>query len=145
MMKRFLAIAGMLAVALPAYAADVKSEIATANQKWVAAFSKGDAAALTALYTDKATVLPPGADMVSGRDGLMGLWDAAIKSGMKVTSLESVSVKSLGAGIQEIGRVKAQVPGPDKQMVPVEGKYVVICKRVKGVLKLDTDIWNLNK
>jgi len=73
------------------------------------------------------------------------LWDAMVKSGMKVTSLESVSVKSLGAGIVEVGRVKAQVPGPDKQMVPLEGKYVVIWKRIKGTLKLDTDIWNLNK
>jgi ketosteroid isomerase-like protein len=145
MMKRVLAVTGLLAIALPAFAADVKSEIAAANQKWVAAFNKGDAAALTSLYTDKATVLPPGTDMVSGREAVLGLWDTMVKSGMKVTSLESVSVKSLGAGIVEIGRVKAQVPGPDKQMVPLEGKYVVIWKRIKGTLKLDTDIWNLNK
>ena len=145
MMKRVLAVAGLLAIALPAFAADVKTEIAAINQKWVASFNKGDAAAVTAFYTDKATVLPPGADMVSGRDAVTGLWAAVIKSGMKVTSLESVSVKSLGAGIVEVGRAKAQIPGPDKQMMPIEGKYVVIWKRIKGTLKMDTDIWNLNK
>jgi hypothetical protein len=29
--------------------------------------------------------------------------------------------------------------------MPIEGKYVVVWKEIKGVWKLDTDIWNLNK
>lgn len=144
-MQRLFIAAALLGLAIPAYAADLKTDIAAANQKWLAAYNKGDAAALTALYTDKATVLPPGTDLVTGHAAIQAFWDGAIKSGLKVKSLDIVSVQRMGEGAREIGRVKAEAPGPDKQMVAVEGKYVVVWRQVKGAWKLEADIWNLNK
>lgn len=124
---------------------DVKTSIEAANRQWIKAFNQGDSSAVTALYTDTATVLPPGGDMVTGHDALLTFWKGAIAGGMKVNKLTTVSVERHGAIAKEIGRISAEVPGADKKMMPIEGKYVVIWKEVKGVWKLDTDIWNLNK
>jgi ketosteroid isomerase-like protein len=144
-MRYILLMLSLAALATPARAADLKAEIEGANQKWIAAYGKGDAAALTALYTDKATVLPPGTDMVRGHDAILKFWQGAIQSGLKIDSLQPVSVEHFGTGAREIGRVTAQAPNAQKQLTRVEGKYVVVWKKVKGNWKLDTDIWNLNQ
>ena len=124
---------------------DVKTVIETTNQQFIKAFNQGDSSAVAALYTDTATVLPPGGDMVVGHDALLAYWKTAIAGGMKLTKLTTVSVERHGGVAREIGRVSAEVPGADTTMVPIEGKYVVLWKDIKGVWKLDTDIWNLNK
>ncbi len=126
-------------------ARDLKPKIEAANRRWVAAFNRGDAAGVAALYTDRATILPPGGDMVTGHDAVVKFWQGAIQSGLKVTSLSTVSVERHGNMVREIGRLAANAPNADKQMSPLEGKYVVVWKDVKGTWKLDTDIWNLNK
>lgn len=125
--------------------ADIAPQIDAANKAWLAAYAKGDAATLTALYTDDATVLPAGADMVSGREAIQKFWAAAIASGLKITSLTTTAIDHQGAVAREIGRVTAETMGPDKKPVQMDGKYAVYWKEVKGVWKLDTDIWNMNK
>jgi ketosteroid isomerase-like protein len=144
-MKAWLLAIPLLLAASAGQAADLKTVIEGANKRWIDAFNRGDAAAVTALYTDTATVLPPGTGMVHGRDAVLAFWKGAIDSGMKVTALTTVSVERQGAFAKEIGRVVAEAPGPDKKMAPVEGKYVVVWRVVKGVWKLDADIWNLDK
>jgi len=125
--------------------ADIAPQIDAANKAWLAAYAKGDAATLTALYTDDATVLPAGADMVSGREAIQKFWAATIASGLKITSLTTTAIDHQGAVAREIGRVTAETMGPDKKPVQMDGKYAVYWKEVKGVWKLDTDIWNMNK
>jgi uncharacterized protein (TIGR02246 family) len=135
----------LLLLAVTAEARDVKSEIDAGNQKFGAAYAKGDAATISRLYTEHATVFPTGGDMATGRDGIQKVWAGAIQSGMKITSLQTVSVEQYRNGAREIGRLTAEVPNAQKQMTKIEGKYVVVWKRVKGSWMLDSDIWNLNQ
>ncbi len=128
-----------------AQAADVKADIDTANQRLGAAFAQGDATAIAQLYTPQATMFPPGSDIVSGRDGVQRYWAEAIKSGMKLVGLTTVSVDQYGDAAREIGRFAAEVPNPQKQMVKIEGKYVVVWKQMDGKWMLDSDIWNMNQ
>lgn len=144
-MKPILLALSFLALGSAAYAADTKSEIDAANKKFLAAYAKGDAAAVAALYTDNATVLPPGATLIKGRGEIQKLWQGAIQSGLKLVSLNAVSVQRHGDTAYEIGSVIAEAPDAQKQMTRMEGKYVVVWKKVKGGWKLDTDIWNFNK
>ncbi len=139
------AIPLLLLLGATSEAASLKAEIDAANQKWEAAFNKGDAAGIAALYDDQATVLPPGSDMVKGRAAIEKFWAGAIQSGLKNPTLQTVVVEQFGNAAREIGRVGLDAPNPQKQMVHVEGKYVVLWKRVKGTWMLDTDIWNLNQ
>ena len=138
---RIVLIAVMLWLTVPlARAADIKSEIEAANRAWVAAYAKGDAAALAGLYTDDATLLPPGSDMVQGRGNVQAFWQKTIASGLKITSLQALSVEALGdAAAREIGKATGEAKGP------IDIKYVVVWKRVNGAWRLSTDIWNGNK
>jgi uncharacterized protein (TIGR02246 family) len=128
-----------------AQAGDVKADIDTANQKLGAAFAKGDATAIAQLYTPQATMFPPGSDIVSGRDGVQKYWAEAIKSGMKLVGLTTVSVDQYGDAAREIGRFTVEVPNPQKQMVKIEGKYIVVWRQMDGKWMLDSDIWNMNQ
>jgi len=48
--------------------AQAKVSIEKLNQEWVAAFNKGDAKALAAMYSPDAYVLPAGAEMAKGHN-----------------------------------------------------------------------------
>lgn len=144
-MKRALIFAvPLLLMGHTVQARDLKSEIEAVNQKFGVAYAKGDAAAIARLYTPRATIFPPGSDMVTGREGIQKVWAGAIQSGMKITSLQTVSVEQYGNAAREIGRFSADMPDAQKQVTKVNGKYVVVWKRVNGTWMLDSDIWNIN-
>jgi uncharacterized protein (TIGR02246 family) len=144
-MKSVILAIPLLLSAAATQAADVKSEINAANQKFGAAYAKGDAAAIARLYTPHATVFPPGSDMVTGREGIQKVWAGAIQSGLKITGLQTVSVEQYGNAAREIGRFTAEAPNAQKQITKLDGKYVVVWKRSNGTWMLDSDIWNLNQ
>jgi ketosteroid isomerase-like protein len=138
-MKAVLIAAALMLVASMAHAADIRSQIDAANRAWVAAYGRGDAAALAALYTQDATVLPPGSAMVHGRTDIQAFWQNAMNSGLKISALKAVSVEQYGNVAREIGTATGEANGP------VDLKYVVVWKRVNGAWRLSTDIWNSNK
>ncbi len=136
----------VMLLAVSAQARDLKPTIDAGNNKFVAAFNKGDAATLAQFYTKDATVLPAGAPMVHGREAAEKFWKGGIDAGLKNLTLHSISVDMLGnSTAREIGRLTLEVPGKQNQMMHVEGKYVVIWKHVGKDWKIDTDIWNMNK
>jgi ketosteroid isomerase-like protein len=62
-----LAASAFLLAAAPSLAQQVPAETAATNHRFEQAFNRGDAAAVAALYTENATLLPPGADLMTGR------------------------------------------------------------------------------
>jgi uncharacterized protein (TIGR02246 family) len=144
-MKPVILITALLAFSTAAQARDVKSDIDAANAKWVAAFNKGDAAAVAQLYTEQATLLPPGAPMAHGRAAIQDFWQHAIQDGLKNIALKAQRVDQFGGAAREIGEFSLDAPDAQKQMTHVEGKYVVLWRQSRGAWKLDTDIWNTNK
>lgn len=128
-------------------AEDLKAQIDANNAAWTAAANRGDAAAIAAMYTDNATMLPPGADIQQGRPAIEKTLQSIHRTGIRNFALNSVSVDRIGPDTaREIGQFTLDVPGPKKQLrVKVYGKYVVIWKLVNGKWMLDTDIWNMNK
>jgi uncharacterized protein (TIGR02246 family) len=113
------------------------------NDKWVAAFNQGDAAAVAALYAEDAYVLPPGGDMVKGRSAIEAFWKAAMQQ-VGQPKLATVDVLRLGPrAAREIGTVTLETKAqPPQQIV---GKYAVVWRRIGGHWLLATDIWNMNK
>ena len=137
-----LAAAFATALASPAIAQD-KATINKLNDAFAAAFNKGDAAAVAAMYGDNAVVLPPGAPMVKGRKDIEAFWKGAHEQlgDLKLTTLD---VAPLGAAAaREIGRFTLKTKGDQPQ--EVVGKYVVVWHKVGGAWKLGTDIWNTDK
>ncbi len=144
-MKTIILAAPLILLAGIAQARDIKSEIDAANAKWVAAFNKGDAAAVAQLYTERATALPPGAPTAKGRAAIQAFWDGAIKDGVKNVTLKSIQVDQFGNAAREIGEFSLDAPNAQKQMTHEQGKYVVLWRHGRGGWKLDTDIWNSNQ
>jgi len=104
-------------------------------------FGKRNYAALDDVYTVDARILPPGAEMISGREAIRGFWSGLIES-VNATSavLASVDVMQAGDDVVEIGGATLSIP-PDTQLVV---KYVVYWKQEDGKWKWHVDIWNTN-
>ena len=105
--------------------------------------AKRNVAALDEVYTAGARILPPGAEMVSGRENIKNFWKAAIE-GMNVAAvkLETVDFESLGDTGIEIGRATLMFAAAGAP--PATVKYVVVWKQEDGRWKWDIDIWNPN-
>ena len=124
--------------------AQVRAAIEEANLKFCEAVRQGDAAAIAALYTDDATVLPPNSDMIQGRQGIEESWNATIQMGVKDAVLTTEDVFGSGDLVYEIGKYTITIQ-PEGQEEPIEdmGKYVVVWKlQEDGSWKLHVDIWN---
>ena len=65
-------VALALALPLPAFAqaGDLHAQIGKMDQAWQKAYNAGDAAALAALYTKDAKLMPPGVEPASGSAAL---------------------------------------------------------------------------
>ena len=129
-------------IALPAFAQD-KATIERLNAQFAEAFNSGDIAAVAAMYAEDAALLPPGSDMVKGRNDIRSFWMKAAEQ-ISDFKLATVDVKPLGSdAAREIGTFSLKTKGQQAQ--DVSGKYVVVWQKVGGDWKLATDIWNSNQ
>ena len=98
-------------------------------------------AALDQIYTVDARILPPGADLIEGREKIKAFWKGAV-AGMGVQDVKLVIVDAHPAGdsVIEVGRAQLFLA----EGKSVEVKYVVEWKQVGGAWKWHTDIWNMN-
>jgi uncharacterized protein (TIGR02246 family) len=131
-----------LCFSAPAMAQD-KATIQSLNDKFAQAFNAGDAAAVAALYTEDAIILPPGGEMMKGRSAIQAFWKGAAEQ-FGNGKLTTVDVKPLGnEAAREIGTFSFRTKGSQSQ--EITGKYVVVWEKVGSEWKLATDIWNTNR
>lgn len=142
MTRMSMLAACLILIAGPA-AAQSKAMIQKEDDKWSDAFNSGDATALAAMYSEDAYLLPPGADMMKGRNAIAAFWQQQMQQigNVKCTALD---VKPLGRNsAREIGtcsfRTKAQPP-QDGAL-----KYAVVWEKEGANWRLIQDIWNTNK
>lgn len=84
----------------------VLSEMRATNERFdLQVVQKHQLNELDRVYTADARILPPGADMIQGRDAIKQFWQQAIQS-LKVKSakLTTIDAEMLGDGVFEIGR-----------------------------------------
>jgi len=124
----------------------VRSRIEETNAEFSAVASRGDAAAIAALYTDDAVVLAPNAEMVRGKQAIKGLFDGMIQQmGAPQLTLRTIQVDEVGDMANEIGEYTLKFQPAGGEPVTDIGKYVVIWKRQgDDSWKLHIDIWNTN-
>ena len=142
MIRFVLVLVGCLLLSVPAAAQD-KAIIEKLNSDFMAAFNKGDMAAVGQMYAEDAYLLPPDTEIVKGRAAIQTFWAnaAAAIGDLKLTT---VDVKPLGSdAAREIGTFTLKTKGDKPQ--EVVGKYVVVWEKAGGQWKLAADIWNTNK
>jgi ketosteroid isomerase-like protein len=117
---------------------DVGKIIEAANKRFCEAFRRHDAAAIAALYTANARLLPPQSDFVEGTDAIRDFWDSVMDMGLDAVSVESVEVDDVGDTAVEVGRWELRAGGSAVD----HGKYIVVWKNDHGTWKLHRDVWN---
>jgi uncharacterized protein (TIGR02246 family) len=130
-----LTTVGLLyALAAPAFAQDAKSIGEQQNQKWLQAYNAGDAAALTALYTKDAALLPQAITKpLIGEANIRKYFDDLVKD--RVINL-SVSI------------TEAKMLSPDALFIVgtwtalVSGTYMTIFVRQGSDWRIRADTWN---
>ncbi len=120
----------------------IHNAIAAANQQFMDAFKRADAAALASLYTEDAKLLPPGFAMMTGRESIQAFWQGVMDMGIKEAKLEIMEVQSQGSLACEISRFTLTGQQPGGESILLTGKYVVVWKNVDDTWKLHADIWN---
>jgi uncharacterized protein (TIGR02246 family) len=131
-------VAVLILASRPASADEVRDAVEAGNRAFIAAFLRGDAAAVSQLYTEDAQVIAPGEPVAKGRAAVAAHWQKAIDSGVKDVSLETADVESAGDLAVETGTVRLVA----KDGKVTQGRYVVAWKREGGRWKLHRDIWN---
>jgi hypothetical protein len=72
--RAILVLTGLMLAVAPPAVAQSKATMQQLNDRWAEAFNKGDAAAVAAMYTADAYVLPAGAEIVKGRPAIEAMW-----------------------------------------------------------------------
>ena len=121
----------------------VRADIETVNREIGKAFSRGDAAAIAAFYTDDAVVMPPNSQMIKGRKAIEEFWKGAMGMGVRSIQLDTLDVQSGTDLAYEIGNATMIIQPQGGKAATDTVKYVVVWKRQPdGSCKLAADIWN---
>ena len=84
---------------------DLRADIIAANQQFMAAFGRRDAAGLATLYTTTGQLLPPNSEVVAGREAIRTFWQGAMDLGLTQAQLDTVEVEGHGETAVEVGEV----------------------------------------
>jgi ketosteroid isomerase-like protein len=134
-------VALALALPLPAFAqtgGDLRAQIAKMAQAWQTAYNSGDAAAVTALYTKNAKLMPPGVEPASGTSAIQKFFAEDIKGGAK-NFLTTEDVVGSGDYALETGKWVAK--SPDGKHLD-HGPYMTLYKKEGAGWKIYRDTWN---
>ena len=120
-----------------------RADIEAVNKELSRAFASGDTAAIAALYTENATVLPPNGPMVRGRKAIEEFWKGAMAMGVQSIQLNTIDVQSGTDLAYEIGNATMAMQPQGGKASTETVKYVVVWKRQPdSSWKLAADIWN---
>jgi ketosteroid isomerase-like protein len=95
------------------------------------------------LYTEDASLIPPGEAIVTGRANIQAYWQGAIDAGIVDVTVATIATGSDGDLGYEVGRFTMTVRQPDGKEVVERGKYVELLKRGDdGTWKSIYGAWN---
>jgi uncharacterized protein (TIGR02246 family) len=131
-----------LALAAPSIAQDAKSIVDAENKKWIDAHNKGDATALTALYTKDAVIIAAETHApVVGTDNILKYFKDDLAHPSSNLALKQTETRSLSSDrLLDAGIWTLDVPN-DKGGPPLHltGPYVVTFVRQGSAWLLQTD------
>ena len=122
----------------------VREAVMSVNRNFMEAFKRGDVAAVVALYTADARLLPPGHPLMIGRAAIHTIWQGAMSGGIAEATLETGEVEARDDLAYEIGNytLTMRPSGGEGEGATMTGKYMVVWKNVGGAWQLHADIWN---
>ncbi len=118
---------------------ELLAEIKALNERWMTAFSNGDAIAVGSHYTQDALSLVPGRKPVVGKEAIIEYWSEAMKSGVGALNIKSNEVEKTGDIAVETGETNLLSSGGE---VIDRFNYMVVWKKQDGEWLIHREIWN---
>jgi uncharacterized protein (TIGR02246 family) len=126
-------------------AIDYQAEALAVARAWEKCAADRDARGIANLYTESATLLPPGQPAITGRQNIQGFWQGFFDAGASDAKLTSVHISGSGDLAYEVGEYSAMMPQPSGGTAPGTGKYLVVLERqADGQLKMAADMFSPN-
>ena len=140
MRKTLCVLALTFAVVAPAIADDAKSIAQRLDDKWIEAFNKKDAAALTALYTADAVLLPQGVDQpIIGTENIRKFMDQMVNEKLQNMVLPVAQANMIDPNsLYQAGTWSA-----DAGSQQIKGTYMSVIVRDGADWKYRADTWNM--
>lgn len=113
---------------------------------WIERYTAHDAAGVAALYTEDAQLLPPDAEIVSGRAAIQEFIERTNPPGSAALEIATVETLVFGdyayrqGSFRLNGGANAQVSGNGQ----VSGKFIELWKKTDGKWLIHRDIWSAN-
>ena len=120
---------------------EIHDAILAIEERFMAAYNRGDAPGLAALYTPDGEIMPPNAEAVTGHPALENLFKSFWDAGDTVIKLETVEAEGSGDIAYEVGNYTLSGTAGK---INDQGKYIVVWRKVDGHWKLHRDIFNSN-
>lgn len=128
---------------MPRLADGIREDLQRAYDSWNSAFNRGDADAVTALYTTDAIVLPSTHAFLKGLSAIKDFWTALLSAGVRDHAIEMLETQAVGDIAYSIGKWSANAPGENGRMQHYEGTIVTIFRyQDDGSWKACLHIWN---
>ncbi len=126
----------------PAVNIALEAETVTAlDLEWAQRFADRDWDWIANLQADNAVQLPPGSDIIEGREAIRAAWEAMANT-IPGTSWESVMVKVSSSGDMAYVYGTANAVDADGNATPM--KYLEVWVKIDGEWKVAADMFNAN-
>jgi len=112
------------------------------NDQWVDAFNQGDTAAIAAIFTEEANLLPPNSPIIVGRKSIQAFYQGAFNAGVSDLQATNLEISVNGDMASVVGKYTLTIQPEEGEAISDNGKFVAIWKRENGTWKADVDIWN---
>lgn len=120
-----------------------KEVAAELNAKWDAAFNAKQAEQVAAMYDDAASVIPAGADQVTGEAAILGFWTNTIAQGIIDHKLELIEAVEAGELAFQRGLWSAAMINEAGERQEFKGNvHLVYRRQADGGWKALTHVWN---
>ena len=126
----------------PDTSAEDSQAIRAASKQWDDAFNRGDAAAVAALYTEEANLLPPNSPMIVDTEGIQAVFQGFFDAGGGDLQGTVIDLHVNGDMAHMVGNYTLTIQPEEGDAITDSGKYVEIWKRENGRWKIDVGIWN---
>ena len=103
--------------------------LAETRATFVAALGRADSEALAALYTADATLLPPAAAPISGREAIRRFWQAGLDAGIVAIRLEAARLDHDTRLAYELGSYELRLEPAASKTIVDRGNYVLVHSR----------------
>jgi uncharacterized protein (TIGR02246 family) len=100
--------------------------LAELRATFAAALGRADTEALAALYTADATLLPPAADPISGREAIRRFWQAGLDAGIVAIRLEAARLGHDTRLAYEFGSYELRLQPSAAKTIVDRGTYVLV-------------------